>query len=201
LRAGNKSRIAKKMLDAVTFAATSLVLLAAPGPTNALLASAGALAGRRALPLVVAVAAGYILAVGSLVLLAGPVLANKPMMIVALKFTAAAWLFWTALSLWRGGAKRFDINGPVRARTVFITTLLNPKSLVIAFGLMPPVVAGPATMIGHLAAIVALAIASGGVWIAGGAGLARVGAAPYVAKATAVTLGTFGAFLIGSAIS
>ena len=189
------------MLDAVPFAATSLVLLAAPGPTNALLASAGASAGRRALPLVATVAAGYIIAVGALLLLAGPVLANKPIMIAALKFTAAAWLFWTAVSLWRGSAKCFDINGPVRAKTVFVTTLLNPKSLVIAFGLMPPVAAGYETMIGHLAAIVALAIASGSIWIAGGAGLARAGATPYVAKATAVTLGMFGLFLMGSAMS
>jgi threonine/homoserine/homoserine lactone efflux protein len=188
------------MLEAITFAATSLVLLAAPGPTNALLASAGATVGRGAVSFLAAVAAGYVIAIGSLVLLAGQVLATKPTIIVAFKFTAAAWLLWTAMSLWRGSTKSLCVNGPVRAQTVFITTLLNPKSLVIAFGLMPPVAAGYETMIGHLAGITSLTILSGCFWIAGGAVLARVGVAPYVAKATAVTLGTFGALLIGSTI-
>jgi threonine/homoserine/homoserine lactone efflux protein len=83
---------------------------------------------------------------------------------------------------------------------VFVTTLLNPKSLVIAFGLMPPA-AGLAALVGHLAALAFLSMVTGGFWIAGGSALARAGAAPYVARATAVVLGGFGALLIGSAIS
>jgi len=93
------------MLDAVAFAAASLVLLVAPGPTNALLAAAGATSGRDAFSLLAAEAAGYVIAVGSLVLLVGPVLAAAPIVVIALKCIAAAWLFWSGLSLWRGGGK------------------------------------------------------------------------------------------------
>jgi threonine/homoserine/homoserine lactone efflux protein len=187
------------MLDTFAFAATSTLLLAAPGPTNALLASAGAVGGR-ALPLLVAEAAGYVIAVGSLVLLAGPVLSVAPVLVVALKSVAAAWLFWTGLSFWRGRAQNLRTGGLVRAHTLFVTTLLNPKSLVIAFGLMPPAAAGYQTLILHLAGLVSLTTLTGCLWIAGGGVLARAGAAPYAAKATAVALGAFGVFILASAI-
>ena len=126
------------MLHAGTFVATALALLAAPGPTNMLLASAGATVGRGALSLLTAGMAGYVIAVGSLVVLAGPVLAAAPALLVTSKFVVAAWLFWTGLSLWRNSQRNSRPDGLVGARTVFVTTLLNPKTLVIAFGLMPP---------------------------------------------------------------
>jgi threonine/homoserine/homoserine lactone efflux protein len=110
------------MLDAVAFAAASLVLLAAPGPTNALLATAGATLGRGALLLLTAEAAGYVIAVGSLVLLAGPVLAAAPILVIASKCAVAAWLCWSGLSLWRGSAQNLRKDGLVRAQTVFVTT-------------------------------------------------------------------------------
>jgi threonine/homoserine/homoserine lactone efflux protein len=186
--------------DAVVFALTCLLLLAAPGPTNALLASAGATGTRRALSLLAAEAGGYLIAVGSLTLLAGSILTVAPVLVIALKSAAAAWLFWTGLSFWRTGMKHFTQPGLVQPRTVFITTLLNPKSLVIAFGLMPPATAGTGTLIAHLAILLSLATLTGCIWIVGGTALARAGAAPYAAKATAVVLSAFGFLLLGSVV-
>jgi threonine/homoserine/homoserine lactone efflux protein len=131
------------------------------------------------------------------VLLAGPVLAAAPVLVIALKSAAAAWLFSTCLFFWRGSAQNLPIGGLVRAQTVFVMTLLNPKSLVIAFGIMPPAAAGFQTLIAHLAGLVSLTTLTGCLWIVGGAGLARAGATPYAAKATAVALGAFGVFLLG----
>jgi threonine/homoserine/homoserine lactone efflux protein len=188
------------MLDALAFGATSFVLLAAPGPTNALLASAGVTGSRGALSLLTAEAAGYVVAVAVLVLLAGPVLAQTPALVIVLKSAAAAWLLWTGLSFWRGSAQDINKGDLVRPQTVFVTTLLNPKSLVIAFGLMPPAAAGYQALIAHLAGLMTLTTLTGCIWIAGGAALGRAGATPYAARATAMTLGAFGVFILGSAL-
>jgi threonine/homoserine/homoserine lactone efflux protein len=178
----------------------SLALLASPGPTNILLASAGATAGRGALSLLTAEVAGYVVSVGALVMVVGPALAAMPIIFVGLKFVVAAWLLWTASSLWRSGAKNVRADRSITPHTVLITTLLNPKTMVIAFGLMPPAAAGVAPFLSHLAGVAALTALTGGFWIGGGAALARVGAAPYACKTSALTLGAFGAFLAGSAI-
>jgi threonine/homoserine/homoserine lactone efflux protein len=189
------------MLDAVGFVVPSLLLLAAPGPTNVLLASAGAVSRRGAGSLLIAEAAGYVISVGLLVLLAGPLLTAAPVLVIALKSVAAAWLFWTSLSFWRGSSGTLQIGGLVRSRAVFITTLLNPKTLVIAFGLMPPAAAGYQSLVGHLVGLAFMTTLTGLIWIAGGLALARAGAAPYAAKATAIVLSGFSVFLIRSAIA
>jgi len=189
------------MPDAVTFAAATFALLAAPGPTNVLLASAGATVGRRALFLLPAEAAGYVVAIGLLVLLAGPVLAASPLFLVALKFAVAGWLFCASISLWRRGARRLRAGPLVEARAVFVTTLLNPKGLVVAFVLMPATADGYEALIGRLAGLSALTALTGALWIAGGTALARAGAAPYAARTTAAMLGGFAAFLVGSNVA
>ena len=65
------------MQDPVLFTLTVLLILGTPGPTNTLLATAGATVGfRRALPLLPAEAAGYLIAILAIGLALGPFIAG-----------------------------------------------------------------------------------------------------------------------------
>lgn len=130
------------MRDALTFLATAAALLAAPGPTNALLAASGVSVGlRRSLALVACVVAGYALSITTLAVLVGPVLRASPPVALALRLACGLWLALNALTLWRGGAAApgAAVVGPWR---VFVTTLLNPKGAVLAFAVLPHLAAG-----------------------------------------------------------
>ncbi|MFN0116002.1 MAG: hypothetical protein ACKVPY_15125 [Paracoccaceae bacterium] len=121
----------------VAFSAAALALLIAPGPTNALLAVAGAQAAvqGRVARLVPAVLAGYLASILPLAYAGAEAQARWPLFATGLKLAAAAWVMVLALRLWRAGAGR-DADG-VTARAVFLTTLLNPKALVVALVLLP----------------------------------------------------------------
>lgn len=94
------------MEDPLLFALAVLVVLGTPGPTNSLLATAGATAGlRRSLPLIAAEAAGYTLAILTIGLLLGPVLAGAPLLAATLRLAVGAYLLLLAIRLWhRSGA-------------------------------------------------------------------------------------------------
>ncbi len=186
---------------ALPFALAVLALLATPGPTNPLLAASGALAGvRRSLALVPAEAAGYVAGIGTLTMLVGPAVAASPALAALLKLAAGAYLARSALVLWgagRTGRAAAEVASP---RRVFVTTLLNPKALVLAFGVFPghDLLAATAGFL-VLVALVAcawilagsrLGAAAGGR--AGGAGISRV---------AAVANGGFAAAILGSALS
>ncbi len=94
------------MTETAAFLLASLALLATPGPTNALLATAGAVRGfRGALPAVPAAIAGYGVAIGLLVGLAGPAVAASPLVAAGLKAAAGLYLIRASLKLWRDGAR------------------------------------------------------------------------------------------------
>ncbi|KAA2235001.1 lysine transporter LysE [Salinarimonas soli] len=180
-----------------------LALLATPGPTNTLLAASGALVGaRRSLVLVPAEIAGYLTGIGALLLVVGPALAGLPPLGAALKLAAGAYLARSSFVLWRGGGA-----GPASARVavaspqrVLVTTLLNPKALVFAFGIFPTV--DPLTAAPLFAGLVALAALG---WILVGAWLGRAagapGAAAGLARAAALAQGGFAAAVAGSAVA
>lgn len=149
------------MTDLVQFTMLALALLAAPGPTNALLATAGAtLPLRHAWPLLAAELAGYGVALLVLMLAIGPVAAGHAAFAWTLRIAAMLYLLYLAWRLW--GHRLDDYVGEVdvRFRQVLIATLLNPKSLVLAFVLLPaqaPVL--------HLIALAVLILLTGGGWI------------------------------------
>ncbi|MDU6750805.1 MAG: hypothetical protein E6447_24460, partial [Bradyrhizobium sp.] len=67
-------------MDLLTFVLSTAALLATPGPTNTLLATAGASRGARASAhLLLAELAGYLLAILLLRVVLGPVLATAPL--------------------------------------------------------------------------------------------------------------------------
>lgn len=115
-----------------------LALLLAPGPTNTLMAVAGAQAGiGRVARLLPAELLGYLTAILPLLYLGGRLLDQLPFAAVALKIMAAVWVMLLAVRLWglrADGAAR-DL---VTARRVYVTTMLNPKSLIFGLVLLPP---------------------------------------------------------------
>ncbi|WP_315722200.1 MULTISPECIES: LysE family translocator [unclassified Bradyrhizobium] len=157
-------------MDLPTFVAASIALLATPGPTNTLLATAGASRGiRSSVHLLLAELAGYLLAILVLRVALGPALAAMPVIGHVLRIAVVLYLLHLAVELWRHGGGRSDDAVPVTLRRVFITTLLNPKAIIFAFTLLPA--DDTARLLPHAAAL-ALSIATlGGGWILVGATL------------------------------
>jgi len=115
-----------------------LTLLATPGPTNTLLASGAALSGLRAsLVLLTAELLGYLVTVGLVGFLLRPVVIAYPVVGSALKLAVALYLVWAAFQLWRKSGRAEAGGAAVRWRTVFTATLLNPKGLIFALGIIP----------------------------------------------------------------
>ena len=105
------------MEDPVLFALAVLAVLGTPGPTNTLLATAGATAGlRRSLPLIPAEAAGYTIAVLTLGLALGPVVAGAPLLAGALRAAVGVYLLFLALRLWRRGGAALATGAVVAPR-------------------------------------------------------------------------------------
>ncbi len=190
------------MTDLAAFLLGTLALLATPGPTNTLLAASGASLGvRGSLRLIPAELAGYLIAIGLLVTVAGPMIATTPWLATGLKLLAGLYLVWSAAGLWRAARLR-GVAGPVPPATpkrVFVTTLLNPKGLVFALVLFPgtdPVWTGPAFAL----SVMSVALC----WILIGRAVARLGRTAVtparVSRMTAVVLSVFALVLAGSAL-
>lgn len=120
------------------FLAAILALLLAPGPTNTLMAVAGAQRGPlAALRLLPAEIAGYLTAILPLAFLGAPLMAAFPLAASVLKLAAALWVLVLAVRLWRQGGAGAAIAGRVTAMQLYATTALNPKALVFALVLLP----------------------------------------------------------------
>lgn len=169
----------KSLGDLLHFILLALALLAAPGPTNALLSTAGVTQSlRKALPLVVAELIGYALALLVLILAVGPVMAGHPAFAWTLRIAATLYLLYLAATLWGHRLDAYvgqvDARAAVRFRQVLIAMLLNPKSLVLAVVLLPV----PQPPLLHLIALAVLIALTGGGWVLLGRQLrARAGAA------------------------
>lgn len=152
-----------------------LAILLPPGPTNVLLAVAGAQAGlRRGLRLVPVVLAAYLAVVVPLVLWGGHLLQISAGLSNALAAVVAGWVAWLALKLWRLPPVTAEAGGQtmVTPRVLALTTLTNPKALVI--GLM--IVAWNAPPVLTLGLFVWVLAGVSTLWVALGAGLlARAG--------------------------
>src|SRR5207244_1852181 len=92
---------------------------------------------RRSLRLLPAELAGYLLSIATLTLVLGPRIAAQPMLGRGLRLASGAWLAVVAVRLWRSGAQGRRVES-VTIRHVLVTTLLNPKGLVFAFVIFPP---------------------------------------------------------------
>lgn len=183
------------MNDLLAFAAVSAVLLAVPGPTNALLATAGATRGVAAgLRLIPFVLAGYAVAIGGLLGLVAPIAAVYSLVELSIKLAAVAYLLWLAAKLWRGvGPVGSRVEESIQGRDLFLTTLLNPKGLILAFVVFPGR-AGGTLLVDALVFAVLVAICGGG-WVLLGGALKRITGGDrsrrVILRLSAVVLATF----------
>ncbi|MCW8086860.1 LysE family translocator [Sabulicella glaciei] len=186
------------MQDPLLFALAVLALLGTPGPTNTLLATAGAMAGLRAsLKLILAEAAGYLIAILGIGLLIGPAVATSPLVSGALRVVVGAYLVLLAVRLWQRGEAGPGPGGAVSFAQVWLTTLLNPKALVLALVVIPFGHPGVGLyLLGFTTLLMMCALG----WIAFGATLGaaagRAGKARFVPRAGSLAVGGFAAFLL-----
>ena len=114
-----------------------LALLLTPGPTNSLVLVAGAERGwSRAMRLIPAELAGYVLTVVPLAMLGTEVLDGHAGLRTGMTLAAGTWVTVLAVRLWR-----VPVPGPggrfVSARDLIVTTALNPKALIFGLVLLP----------------------------------------------------------------
>jgi threonine/homoserine/homoserine lactone efflux protein len=127
------------MTNPLLFALAVLSILGVPGPTNTLLATAGAMGGvRRSLPLIPAEASSYLTTILTLGLLLKPIVLDVPHFAAMLQAAVAIYLLMLAFQLWRSSARILLVRrAPITPTQVFVTTLLNPKGIVFALVVIP----------------------------------------------------------------
>jgi threonine/homoserine/homoserine lactone efflux protein len=190
------------MEDPILFVLAVLTILGTPGPTNTLLATSGAAAGVRAsLPLVPAEAAGYLIAILAIGLALGPAVAALPLLAAALRLGVGAYLLVLAVRLWQRGGGALVQGGRrvVTPRQIFTTTLLNPKAIVFALGVVPFSAPRPHLyLLGFAAMLGAVALC----WIGAGAALGRAaagaGRAGMVPRVGAAAVAAFALVLVSA---
>ncbi|KAF0222829.1 MAG: Threonine efflux [Rhodospirillaceae bacterium] len=182
-------------MEMLSFSLAILTLLAVPGPTNTLLAALG---WRRSVPLLLAEISGYILSISLLMAVLGPIIAAQPLLGAGLKLAAGGWIAWCGWRLWRQSARTLaEVAVPVSFRQLFVTTLTNPKAVIFALAVFPPlplVQQGPSLVLFSLITIVV-----GAGWILLGALLARAVAPRRVQALAALALGLFAVTLTAQA--
>ncbi|MDN7490971.1 LysE family transporter [Burkholderia sp. AU45274] len=117
----------------------AVLVLVVPGPTNTLLFSSGISVGlARTLPLVLAEAAGYVIAISvwgfSLLTFA----AAHPHVLTVIKVACSSYLLLLAVNMWTQGRMEEDkLAKVVTWRNLFVATLLNPKAFLLASTAFP----------------------------------------------------------------
>ena len=116
-----------------------VTILLTPGPTNTLLASSGIQVGiRKSLNLIPAEALGYFISISIWGLIIGTVAKQFPTVPTILKLFSAGYILFLALKLWRTANRDENFSQPsIRARELFVATLLNPKALLFASAIFP----------------------------------------------------------------
>lgn len=157
------------MTDPLAFALTALALLAAPGPTNALLAISGSGAGwRGAPPYLLATVGAYLIAILLLMLALAPLADSLPAAMSALRIACAVYLLVISVKLWRSSFQLGAMQKPLSVGSAFTTTLLNPKSLVFATSVFPTGL-GAGQLLPYFAVFALICVAVSAAWFRLGA--------------------------------
>lgn len=145
------------------FTLAILLLLCTPGPTNTLMALGGYARGwARALPLVGGELAGYLVVIIPVASLAAPFFDTYPEASLLAKLAAGSWVLYLSYRLWSSGRKAGE-GAEISVRQIFVTTVLNPKALLIALVIMPH--AGLAALMPWIALFAALVLLAANGWI------------------------------------
>jgi len=193
---GNRS-----MTNMAAFALAVLLVLSMPGPTNTLLALAGAtLRLQKCALLPVAELAGYTITICTLLLLVRPITEGSTVLTAAIRLVSACYLLGLARHLWC--VQEQVENARTGFRRVFITTLLNPKGVVFAFVIFPNPSSSFWSLGESLLTFTVICVACSATWITVGATLGhRAGAyvgARGIRRSAAVVLGCFAVLTFGS---
>ena len=178
--------------------ATALLLLT-PGPTNTLLAVAGAERGfARGIRLVAYELVAYLAVAMPLALASTALTEAAPHFREFVSFAASAWVAFLAVKLWPQTSAAGMEPARVTGRTVFFTTLLNPKAVIIGLVLLP----SGGTLWERSAAFALLILAVAAVWCGAGQLLtARASNGPRLARrVAAVALGILSVVLFTSGL-
>ena len=152
------------------FALEVLGVLAIPGPTNSLLFVSGVSRGFRAsLNLILAEVGAYIISISLLVFALEPATRTHSTLPQLLRVVCSLYLAQMAVGLWRSGGREAQGSHPITVLRVFLTTLMNPKNLIFAFGIFPTPSAGSSEMLPYLAGFSAICTGVASGWIAAGA--------------------------------
>jgi len=152
-------------------------LLLTPGPTNSLMALAGSQKGlRRAAWLIPVELGAYLIVAIPLAMLGKDGIASW--LSQAIKLGAAIWILHLALQLWRAATPTGG-TADITARRLFVTTLLNPKGLIIGLVLLPA--ATHPAFAPHLLILALSVMAAALLWAGLGAGIGRVRWLPRIA--------------------
>lgn len=159
------------MTDPLQFLLTVATLLLVPGPTNTLMATAGAGTHRSPLPLLTAELLGYgtIIVLATVVLV--PLVAVWPPAGIIIKLAVAAYLVFVAVRLWGRRIVIEDRQVVVGPRLVYLTTAFNPKGLIFAVAVFPH---DHPQLWAFAASFAVLVLACGYAWFTLGRGLAML---------------------------
>jgi threonine/homoserine/homoserine lactone efflux protein len=147
-----------------------LAVLAMPGPTNSLLFVSGATRGFRASAhLILAELSAYIISISLLVFVVEPASRSHSTISQLLRVLCSIYLAQMALWLWRSGGQEAPASHPITFRRVFLTTLVNPKNLIFAFGIFPLPSAESNEMFPSLVSFSAICTGAASGWISAGA--------------------------------
>ncbi|MCQ1573831.1 LysE family translocator [Neorhizobium galegae] len=153
------------------FTLAILLLLCTPGPTNTLMALGGYSRGwLKGLPLIAGELGGYLLVIVPVATLAAPFFDAYPQASVWAKLAAGVWVLYLGYSLWMSEKQAKDAV-EISIRQVFVTTVLNPKALIIALVIMPH--GGLPTLAPRLALFAGLVLLAANGWIAFGSLMRR----------------------------
>lgn len=158
-------------MSAAELSLAVLLLLLTPGPTNSLVLVAAVERGwAGAMRLVPAELAGYFLSVLPLSLVGAALLADHAGLQSAVTLAAAVWVAVLAVKLWQPLS---SVTGgqSVGARTLLVTTALNPKALIFGLVLLP----SPDRLPLNLALFAGLVVLVAALWAAAGAVLRNGG--------------------------
>jgi threonine/homoserine/homoserine lactone efflux protein len=95
---------------------------------------------------------------------------SQPAAAIMLRTIVAAYLITLAVRLWRAGLRASATQRLITFRDVLVTTMLNPKALLFALGIIP---VHASDRLSYFAAFIAMVITAGSGWILLGVGLSR----------------------------
>lgn len=151
-------------MNATEFTVSALLLLISPGPTNTILAVSGATIGFRNSALMpVAGAFAYVVAI-SVYAFWRESLETSPLAFSIVKLIASSWLIFSAWILWRKPVSSQTLGKRDAFRRVFITTLVNPKAMIVGVMMIPAAVASETMQ--WIIGFALMSIVSGWLWVA-----------------------------------